>query len=322
MRAIFLGLATFILVFSFTRSCGASPVPADEVWTKAEHLGEEHDLDPLLIFAIACAESSLDAHADSGQARGLMQMTPHAWEEVTSRSFDEAWDWQENMEAAASYLQLLKSRLQEDDHYSWPVLVAAYHYGLGKIEQSRYDVTRLPQSRNLIYADLLKGRTPDLPAPAPVRPIEDEPAVYQPESAVAALAPDPDSLPPLTDGTGKAIAASAEPTAPATPATPAVATTTPAAATASPAQNAAIELPELNSTPDEPQQATPQSVPIILPALENAPDVTEAPPQEASKPAVPEAAPEPAAATPPTVTTPAPDQPAVASPAPVSSTDD
>jgi hypothetical protein len=300
LNVFFIAVALVILWAYLARPCGAAPVPPEEVWTKAEHLGQQHGLDPVLIFAIACAESSLDAHADSGHARGLMQMTPNAWEEVTSRSYSEAWDWQENMEAAASYLHLLKSRLQSNDHYSWPVLAAAYHYGLGKIEQSRYDLSLLPPSRNLIYADMFNGRTPALPLPAPVRDIEDNPSVYQPDSTVAALDPDLNNLTPLISDSGEPIAQPQQ--AP---------------------QEAEIILPELvqsdvglpDNTTDRaaPAQVSPDAKPTAhpatlppLPELKTEPEETPEPnppaappsPTDASAPTAPDDSPTPAAKAP------------------------
>jgi hypothetical protein len=204
---VFLSLAAILYVF-LPRSCGATVVPADEVWKCAEHLGLQYNIDPLLIFSIACAESSLDASADSGKARGIMQMTPDAWAEVTDRSFREAWDWRENMEEAVCYLQLLKSRLLGENAYSWPVLVASYHYGLGKIEQSDYNLARLPPTKNLIYAKLFKGETPEnLPYPAPKRAIEDSPVAFRPDAnLLMTLSPsDYPNLPPLLDGSGEPI---------------------------------------------------------------------------------------------------------------------
>jgi len=208
VRALFLFLSAAILYVFLPRTCGAAVIPSEEVWKCAEHLGLQYNIDPLLIFSIACAESTLDAHADSGHARGIMQMSPDAWAEVTDRDFDEAWDWRENMEEAVCYLQLLKSRLLADDSYSWPVLVASYHYGLGKIEQSDYNLAKLLQPKNRIYSQLFNGETPDdLPAPAPKRPIEESPQVYRPDSNLI-LALDPSSysgLPPLIDYSGEPI---------------------------------------------------------------------------------------------------------------------
>jgi len=208
LRALIFILSGTILYCFLPRTCGAAVVPSEEVWKCAEHLGFKYNIDPLLIFSIACAESSLDSRADSGKARGIMQMTPDAWAEVADTSFSDAWDWRENMEESVRYLQLLKRRLLADGAYSWPVLAAAYHYGLGKIEQAGYDLAKLPPSKNLIYARLFKGETPDdLPYPAPRRSIEEAPAAFRPDAnLIMALSPSEyPNFPPLLDDSGEPI---------------------------------------------------------------------------------------------------------------------
>jgi hypothetical protein len=155
----------------------------NEVWAEAQLLGTKHNLDPLLLFSIACAESSLDPKATNGQARGLMQLTPLAWRDATTRSFDDAWDWHANMEVSAEYLGQIRTELQRRRHYSWPVLAAAYHLGLGKVTKSGYDLDRLPPVHNHIYTQLFEGHTPYLPYPAPLRRISNStPRQYQPDS--------------------------------------------------------------------------------------------------------------------------------------------
>jgi soluble lytic murein transglycosylase-like protein len=146
-------------------------VAPEQVWAKAVELGARHDMDPLLIYAIACAESGLDAHAGSGKARGLMQMTAAAWKDATSRPFSDAWDWRRNMEAACAYLAILRQRQIGNGCDSWPALAAAYRLGPGTVERLRCDLSSLPRQTNDIYRELFAGRTPKLPPPAPQRPI-------------------------------------------------------------------------------------------------------------------------------------------------------
>lgn len=194
--------ATLLLGLFMSHSCAAEPVPSLEVWTAAQEYGEPLGIDPLLIYAIACAESSLDAHASSGQARGLMQMTKRAWTEVTDRDYDDAWDWRLNLEMAAAYLDLLKKRLEKSGHYSWPLLACAYRYGPGAVEKAGFDTTQLPPERNLIYKALFCGKTPSLPDPAPLRDIV---AIYPPQPSIEepVRLPDrfqlfePEAIPPL-----------------------------------------------------------------------------------------------------------------------------
>jgi hypothetical protein len=166
----FVLLLSLLFLFAATplTVSGEPPTPR-EVWVRAESLGARHDLDPLLLYAIACAESSLNPDADSGAARGLMQMSPQAWKDVTDRSYRDAWDWRANMDAAGAYLAILRTKLAKNGHLSAANLVAAYHFGPGRLEKAGYDLSRLPRVQNLIYGDILAGRVPNLPAPAPER---------------------------------------------------------------------------------------------------------------------------------------------------------
>jgi hypothetical protein len=175
-----------VCFFSFAASlgsilsgpCAAAVVSSSEVWKKSEELGRKNDLDPLLIYSIACAESSLDDKADSGKARGIMQVSRVAWTEVTKQSYDEAWKWETNMEVAAQYLHVLRRQLENSGHYSWPVLAASYHYGPNKVADARFRIKRLPRENNKIYKALLAGRMPKLPGNVPYREI-DRPAAIQ-----------------------------------------------------------------------------------------------------------------------------------------------
>ena len=181
--------------FTFLRDAGAAVVSPDAVWAKAEELGRTSDVDPILIYSIACAESSLDDRADSGQARGIMQMSRVAWKEVTPRSYDEAWQWQTNMEVAAKYLHRLRVDLENSGHYSWQILAASYHYGPRRVEAAGYRVWRLPREHNRIYRSLFAGRTPNLPGAVPARRI-DQPSAIR---VFAAAAPNYPIVQPLLD---------------------------------------------------------------------------------------------------------------------------
>ncbi len=168
-RAFALSLSLlFFFVAAPQTVLGERPSPR-EVWARAESLGARLDLDPLLIYAIACAESSLNPDADSGVARGLMQMSPQAWKDVSDRPYRDAWDWRANMDAAGAYLAVLRTRLAKNGKLTAANLVAAYHFGPGRLEKAGYDLSRLPQVQNLVYGDILAGRAPNLPAPAPER---------------------------------------------------------------------------------------------------------------------------------------------------------
>jgi hypothetical protein len=166
--AFVLSLSIFFAAFLSGAAFAERP-EASEVWEKAENLGARYDIDPLLIFSIACAESSLNPEADSGVARGLMQMTSDAWKDATKRPYSDAWDWKANMDGACAYIAILKGRLERSGRLSPANLVAAYHFGPGRLEKAGYDFSRLPEVKNFVYRDILAGKAPRLPEPAPSR---------------------------------------------------------------------------------------------------------------------------------------------------------
>jgi hypothetical protein len=183
VRALFERACSFssvlvLLATGFAADSRAAVIPSGEVWRKAEEVGKKNDLDPLFIYSVACAESSLDDRADSGRARGIMQLTRGAWEEVSDLSYDKAWDWQTNMEVAGKYLHTLRVRLENSGRYSWPLLAASYHYGPYRVARAKYRMNRLPSARNTIYSSMFAGRMPTLPGRIPRREI-DKPAPIQ-----------------------------------------------------------------------------------------------------------------------------------------------
>ncbi len=136
-------------------------IPPDRVWAAARAEGRAHDLDPHFIFAIAMAESSLNANADTGQARGIMQMSHAAWRDRTPRPYDEAFDWRINMSVASSHLAYLKGRLEAAGQFDYPRLAAAYRFGYPALMRQEFDLNRMPRTRNRVYQELFAGRIPD-----------------------------------------------------------------------------------------------------------------------------------------------------------------
>ena len=50
-----------------------------EVWDVVREEAGRYDLNPDFVFAVAFAESTFNAHADSGYGRGIMQLSKVAW---------------------------------------------------------------------------------------------------------------------------------------------------------------------------------------------------------------------------------------------------
>ncbi len=164
-------LAVPLLFAGFCRPWGQNRVPPLEVWRQAQSLGQKHNIEPWFIYAIAFAESSFDAHANNGSARGMMQLTPPAWDTVTNRPFHNAWLWEVNMHAGVRYLVHLRESLSAAGAYNYANLAAAYRYGPNALARSGYDLRKLPQPQNKVYQAIFEGRIPSqLPSPLEGRP--------------------------------------------------------------------------------------------------------------------------------------------------------
>ncbi|MCC5789416.1 MAG: lytic transglycosylase domain-containing protein [Opitutales bacterium] len=140
-------------------------VPENLVWREAERLGKRYDIDPGFIYAIAFAESSFDAHARNQTARGMMQLTPPAWEEVSEQPFWRAWNWRVNLRVGVEYLDFCRQLLVEADSFSYPLLAASYRFGPYAVRRAEYRMANLPETRNRIYQSLFAGELRPLPRP-------------------------------------------------------------------------------------------------------------------------------------------------------------
>lgn len=126
----------------------------------AQHQG----INPAFATAIVMAESNFDPAADTGYARGLMQMSHVAWKTVEDRSWNNAYDWRDNIDAGTAYLALLKEELSQQGHFSYPLLAASYRYGINRVRRANYNLSRLPAPRNKIYQQLFAGNIPEVQA--------------------------------------------------------------------------------------------------------------------------------------------------------------
>ena len=166
-------LPTFIpLVFLlFYTSCkyldrNANFIPEEKVWVKINELGPVHRLNPAFIYAICHAESSLNANAKSSVARGMMQLTEAAWQDVTQLHYRQAFEWETNVEVGILYLSRLKGMLESVNLFSYPRLAASYRYGYGALRKEKFMVSRMKTPVNRIYRKLFAGEL------SPVNPPE------------------------------------------------------------------------------------------------------------------------------------------------------
>ena len=142
----------------------ANFIPKEEVWKKINLEVRGKGLNPNFVYAICHAESSLNANAESSVARGMMQLTEAAWQDVTKLHYRQAFDWETNVEVGILYLEKLKSMLESVDLFSYPRLAASYRYGYGALRKEKFMVSRLKTPINRIYRKLFAGEL------SPVKP--------------------------------------------------------------------------------------------------------------------------------------------------------
>lgn len=97
-----------------------------------DEAARRHDIDPLLLHAIAHVESRHQAQALSpAGARGLMQVMPTTARRFGLQAEGALSDPGANLEVSASYLKLLQRRFNGD----LPLVLAAYNAGEGAVER-------------------------------------------------------------------------------------------------------------------------------------------------------------------------------------------
>ena len=165
-----------LLLFSFIVLLGlfsckyldrnANFIPKEKVWKKINQEVQGKGLNPDFVFAICHAESSLNANAESSVARGMMQLTEAAWQDVTKLHYRQAFEWETNVEVGILYLEKLKSMLESVDLFSYPRLAASYRYGYGALRKEKFMVSRLKTPINRIYRKLFAGELSPVDPPS------------------------------------------------------------------------------------------------------------------------------------------------------------
>jgi soluble lytic murein transglycosylase-like protein len=146
---------------------GAVPPPSRaEIWAAIRPLAERYQMEPAFVFALVAAESNFDPGARNGNARGLLQLTPQAWRAVSSLPYEPTvWNWRANLEAGVDYLAYSRSYLHKKALFSYPLLLAAFHYGLDYVEERRFEVGRVAVPDSRIYRELWQGNLTPVPVP-------------------------------------------------------------------------------------------------------------------------------------------------------------
>jgi len=157
--AVVLGVVAGVLALTLTRTLGdrTEKVSPAEVWDFVYEQAPQRDLDPEFVYALAWAESSLDARARSSVARGMMQLTKPAWREVSNESYRQAWDWRTNIRVAIDYLAFCRDFLKSHDSFSYPLLAAAYRYGPYYVKNKNFNILQLKKPKNEIYRLIFDG---------------------------------------------------------------------------------------------------------------------------------------------------------------------
>lgn len=157
--AVVLGVVAGILAFVLTRTLGdrTEKVSSAEVWAYVREQAPRRDLDPEFVYALAWAESRLNARARSSVARGIMQLTKPAWREVSDESYRHAWDWRTNIRVGIDYMAFCRDYLKQHDSFSYPLLAAAYRYGPYYVKDKNFNVGQIKQPNNEIYRRIFQG---------------------------------------------------------------------------------------------------------------------------------------------------------------------
>ncbi len=136
----------------------AEVIPREQVWAALQAHAKRYQIEATFIYALVAAESNFDAAARNGEARGLLQLKPGAWRAVTTTAYEpDVWEWRTNLRAGIEYLAYCRHALHEKNKFSYPLLLAAFHYGLDAVESANWDVGKFDPPDNPIYRELWRG---------------------------------------------------------------------------------------------------------------------------------------------------------------------
>jgi soluble lytic murein transglycosylase-like protein len=129
-----------------------------EVWATIQPMAREEGIDPAFVYAIVKLESDFNPRASKGEARGLMQIKPRTWKQVSDVPYDPgAWDPRTNLKVGIDGLASIKRRLQSRGVFSYPLLWAAFHYGFDYVQERGFDMSRIPRPSDPISRSLWDG---------------------------------------------------------------------------------------------------------------------------------------------------------------------
>jgi soluble lytic murein transglycosylase-like protein len=168
MRTVCITL--LVLALAGCRRDGAAPPERpptrSEIWAAIQPLAQRYRLEPAFIYALVAAESNFDPQAHNGAARGLLQLKPIAWRAVSKEPYEPTvWHWRSNLQAGVDYLAYSRAYLHRQTAFSYPLLLASFHYGLEYVAERDFRVDRIPIPDNRIYRELWSGNLAPVPPP-------------------------------------------------------------------------------------------------------------------------------------------------------------
>ena len=129
--------------------------------SQIESSAKKYDIDPNLIAVIMTLESGGYSKADSGQAQGLMQITPVTAKEIAAKHLKnpvakyDIWDPVTNIEFGTAYLAYLRSEfcdLSTGPDWACVELIAAGYNGGPGAANSVYKGEGLTDTQTVIYS--------------------------------------------------------------------------------------------------------------------------------------------------------------------------
>jgi soluble lytic murein transglycosylase-like protein len=164
----FLIFATVAIVAGCNRSRPATreQVSHEQVWQAIQPLATRYRMDPKFIYALVAAESNFDPNAQNGDARGLLQLKEGAWRTVNTDPYEpDVWEWRRNLASGVDYLAWCRSYLHQKQKFSYPLLLASFHYGIDYVQERDFALSRLEPPDNAIYRELWLGNLSPISPP-------------------------------------------------------------------------------------------------------------------------------------------------------------
>jgi soluble lytic murein transglycosylase-like protein len=159
-------LMALLLAACGRQDAASDPATRESVWSAIQPLAERYRMDPAFIYALVAAESNFDPQARNAEARGLMQIKPGAWRTVSRESYEpNVWAWRKNLAAGVDYLAWCRSYLHRKQKFSYPLLLASFHYGIDYVEARDFNLRRLDPPDSPIYRELWRGNLTPVPPP-------------------------------------------------------------------------------------------------------------------------------------------------------------